>query len=69
MAAAENVTFAEQSTLRGVQLSQEDMDDIHIFMPLILTTDDLRDYNLTYAGQQHVDDLDTYVFHVEPKKE
>jgi hypothetical protein len=66
---AENVTFAEQSTLRGVQLTQEDMDDIRIFMPLILTTEDLRDYNLTYAGQQHVDDLDTYVFHVEPKKE
>lgn len=66
---AENVTFAEQSTLRGVQLSREDMDDIRIFMPLILTTEDLRDYNLTYAGQQHVDDLDTYVFHVEPKKE
>jgi hypothetical protein len=66
---AENVTFAEQSTLRGVQLSQQDMDDIRVFMPLILTTDDLRDYNLTYAGQQHVDDLDTYVFHVEPKKE
>jgi len=66
---AENVTFAEQSTLRGAQLSQEDMDDIHIFMPLILTTEDLRDYNLTYAGQQHVDDLDTYVFHVEPRKE
>jgi len=66
---AENVTFAEQSTLRGVQLTQEDMNDIRIFMPLILTTEDLRDYNLTYAGQQHVDDLDTYVFHVEPKKE
>jgi hypothetical protein len=66
---AENVTFAEQSTLRGVQLSQEDLDDIRIFMTLILTTEDLRDYNLTYAGQQHVDDLDTYVFHVEPKKE
>jgi len=66
---AEKVTFAEQSTLRGVQLSQEDMDDVRIFMPLILTTADLPDYNLTYAGQQHVDDLDTYVFHVEPKKE
>jgi hypothetical protein len=26
-------------------------------------------YNLTYAGQQRVDDLDTYVFHVEPRKE
>jgi hypothetical protein len=65
----ENVTFAEQSTLRGISLSAEDMDDVHRFMPLILTTDDLPLYNLTYAGQQHVDDLDTYVFHVEPKKE
>lgn len=66
---AENVTFAEQSTLRGVRLSAEDMDDIRVFMPLILATEDLPQYNLTYAGQQHVDDLDTYVFHVDPKKE
>jgi len=65
----ENVTFAEQSTLRGIALSGEDMDDVRRFMPLILTTDDLPLYNLTYAGQQHVDDLDTYVFHVEPRKE
>jgi len=66
---AEKVTFAEQSTLRGISLSAEDMDDIRVFMPLILTTEDLTEYKLTYAGQQHVDDLDTYVFHVEPKKE
>jgi hypothetical protein len=65
----ENVSFAEQSTLRGVQLSAEDAEDIRVFMPLILTAEDLTDYTLTYAGQQHVDDLDTYVFHVEPKKE
>ena len=65
----ENVTFAEQSTLRGISLSAEDMDDVRRFMPLILTTEDLPFYNVTYAGQQHVDDLDTYVFHVEPKKE
>jgi len=65
----EKVTFAEQSTLRGgVQLTAEDWDDIRVFMPLILTSEDLPQYNLTYAGQQHVDDLDTYVFHVEPKK-
>jgi hypothetical protein len=65
----ENVTYAEQSTLRGVSLSATDMEDIRVFMPLILTTEDIPQYNLTYAGQQHVDDLDTYVFHVEPKKE
>lgn len=66
---SEKVTFAEQSTLRGVQLTQEDMEDIRVFMPWILTTDEAAQYTLTYAGQQHVDDLDTYVFHVVPKKE
>jgi hypothetical protein len=66
---AENVTFAEQSTLRGIVLSPQDVDDIRVFMPWILTTEEMPQYNLTYAGQQHVDDLDTYVLHVEPKKE
>ena len=65
----ENVSFAEQSTLRGIQLSAEDMDDVRVFMPWIVTTEEVPQYNLTYAGQQHVDDLDTYVFHVEPQKE
>jgi hypothetical protein len=65
----EVVGFAAQNTLREIQLTQEDMEDIHTFMPLMLTSEDLRQYSLTYAGQQHVDDLDTYEFHVEPKKE
>ena len=43
-------------------------DDIRTFMPWILTSDQAAQYNLTYAGKQHVDDLDTYVFHVEPKQ-
>jgi len=64
----EQVTFAAQPSLRGVQLTQEDMEDIRTFMPLMLTIDDLAQYKLTYDGQQHVDDLDTYVFHVEPQK-
>jgi hypothetical protein len=63
----EKVTFAAQSTLRGVQLTQEDTEDIRVFMPLMLTSEDLTQYNLTYTGQRHVDDLDTYEFHVEPK--
>ena len=65
----ENVTYAAQPTLRRVQLTQEDMDDIRVFMPLVLTTEDLPQYKLIYGGKQHVDDLDTYMFHVEPKKE
>jgi hypothetical protein len=65
----EKVTYAEQPTLRGVSLTENDWDDIRTFMPWILTTDEAPQYKLTYAGQQHVDDLDTYVFHVEPKTE
>jgi hypothetical protein len=63
----ENVSFAEQSTLRGIQLSDADLDDIRSFMPWIMTSQQVAQYNVTYAGRQHVDDLDTYVFHVEPK--
>ena len=66
---AEKVTFAEQSTLRGIELTNEDTEDMRVFMPWLLTTEEVPQYKLTYAGQQHVDDLDTYVFHVEPKKE
>ncbi len=65
----ENVTFAEVSTLRGVELSAEDLDDIRVFMPWVLSSDEAPQYNLKYLGQQHVDDLDTYVFLVDPKKE
>ena len=65
----ESVAFAAQSSLRGIALTPEDMEDIRVFMPLLLTREDLPQYNLTYTGQQHVDDLDTYVFHIEPKKE
>jgi hypothetical protein len=65
----EEVTFAAQSSLQGIQLTEEDMEDIRAFMPLLLTSDELPQYTLTYAGQQHVDDLDTFMFHMEPKKE
>jgi hypothetical protein len=65
----EKVTYAAQSTLRRAQLTQDDMDDIRIFMPFVLATEDLPQYKVTYGGQQHVDDLDTYMFLVDPKKE
>ena len=65
----ENVTYAPMNTLTRVMLTKEDFDDFRNHLPFVLTTEDLPQYNLKYAGQQHVDDLDTYVFHVEPKKE
>src|SRR5256885_16147849 len=43
----ESVSFAEQSTLRGIQISAEDMDDIRGFMPWIVTSGQAAQYNLT----------------------
>ncbi len=63
----ENVKFAPQSSLRQVSLSREDYEDFRNKMPFVMTTEDVPKYNLLYAGQQHVDEIDTYVFDVAPK--
>ena len=64
----ENVTYAPPSTLKLLMLTQQDMDDIENIQPFILTTEDLPKYDVTYVGQEHIDYLNTYVFHVAPKK-
>jgi hypothetical protein len=65
----ENVTFAPQSTLDqgGISMSPEDFQDIEHLMPFVLTSEEIPDYNIAYAGQQKEDELDTYVFDVAPK--
>jgi hypothetical protein len=64
----ESVTFAPQDTLRQISLSREDYEDFRYKMAFILTTSDLPNYNLLYVGQQHVDEIDTYVLDIAPKK-
>lgn len=66
-ARTENVTFAPQSSLRQLILSREDMEDFRTKMAFIMTTEDLPHYNLLYVGQQHLDEIDAYVFDVAPK--
>jgi len=63
----ENVTFAPQSSLRQLGLTKEDFEDFRTKMAFILTTSDLPHYNLLYVGQQHVDEIETYVFDLAPK--
>jgi len=63
----EAVRFAPQSTLRDTSLTPEDYEDINHFSIFMLTTDELPRYNVNYLGQQHVDELETYVFEVAPK--
>lgn len=64
----EEVTYAPPPTLERILLTEQDLDDVRNIQPFVLTTEDLPKYNVTYVGQQHVDQLNTYVFDVAPKK-
>lgn len=64
----EQVTYAPQNTLTRIMMTKEDFDDFRNRLPFVMTTEDLPEYDVLYAGQQHVDELDTYVFDLAPKK-
>jgi hypothetical protein len=64
----ERVTFAPANTLERVSMSPADFQDIQQRLPFVLTTQDIGQYDVTYVGKQKVDDLDTFVFDVKPKR-
>ncbi|HEV3041955.1 MAG TPA: hypothetical protein VHA33_29615 [Candidatus Angelobacter sp.] len=64
----ENVTFAPQDSLTRIQMTKEDFDDFRNRLPFVLTTEEMPLYSVLYAGQQHVDEIDTYVFDLAPKQ-
>lgn len=63
----ENVLFSPQSTLREIEMTREDYEDLQHRYPFVLTTDELNEYQIFYLGQEHVDELDTYVFDIAPR--
>lgn len=63
----ERVVFAPQNTLERVMMSPADFQDIEHRLPFVLTTEDLPQYDITYLGRQHIDEIDTYVFDAKPK--
>lgn len=63
----EEVTYAPQPTLKRILMTKEDFDDFRNRLPFVLTTEELGQYNILYAGQQPVDELQTYVFDIAPK--
>jgi hypothetical protein len=63
----EQVTYAPPPTLQRISMTKEDFDDFRNRLPFVLTTEDIPQYDILYAGQQRVDELDTYVFDLAPK--
>ena len=64
----EQVKFAPQPSLQRIMMTKEDFDDFRNRLPFVLTSEDLPKYDILYVGQQKVDELDTFVFDVAPKK-
>jgi len=59
-----DVVFAPQP---GIDMSPEDLEDLDMRASFTISTDELPEYNVTYSGQQKVDDLHCYVLEVAPK--
>ena len=64
----DKVTFAPVTTITRIGMTQQDFDDIEKVWPFVMTTEELPKYDVKYVGREHVDELNTYVFDVEPKK-
>src|SRR5579864_8073214 len=64
----EHVTDAPAPSLQRISMSQQDFDDLEHVQPFVLTTDEVQKYDVKYVGQQELDELNTYVFDVAPKK-
>jgi hypothetical protein len=57
---------AEQTTLRCIMVSKEDLNSFRDQTVPVLTTDEIHNYQISFVGQQHQDDVDFYVFDASP---
>lgn len=62
------VLGAPQSTLKTTALTLEDVRTIATLPLFFLTSGEVGNYNFLYAGQDKLDELNTYVFQVKPKQ-
>lgn len=63
----EKITYFPQPTLTELSFTQEDLQDLGGVQPFALEASKINQYNFTYVGREHIDELDTYVFDVAPK--
>jgi len=63
----EKVVRAPSPTLRLIQMSPEDEQDLRNVLPFVLTSKDISRYHVRYLGRQPADEIPCYVFAVRPK--
>src|SRR5271165_5935663 len=53
----EKVVYAPVSTLQSLMLTPEDLQDLRNVQPFVLTTADIPEYDLQYAGREKIDEV------------
>ena len=64
----ERVVYSPVPTLRNIILTPQDMQDLRDVQPFVMTTSERPDYNVRYIGPEQVDEIETFVFAVKPKR-
>jgi hypothetical protein len=62
------ITKEPESNLKVTNFSLEDVKTIASLPLFFLTPDEIGNYNFKYAGQDQLDQINTYVFQVSPKR-
>jgi hypothetical protein len=65
---SEQVIGSPRNTLRRLILTEVDFRDIREIQPFVLTTEDLRLYEVRYRGEESMDDVDCWVLQVRPRQ-
>jgi len=63
----EKILYSPVSTLRGLEVTPEDIDNLGGVNPFAIEPKYVNDYNFTYVGKEKIDELDLYIFDVSPK--
>ncbi|NNE66180.1 MAG: hypothetical protein HKN33_06405 [Pyrinomonadaceae bacterium] len=64
----ERILYAPISTLRELQITKEDLEDLGGVNPFAISPSKVSQYHFSYVGKQRIDDLNLHVFDVRPKK-
>lgn len=63
----ERITYFPVPTLKEINVTPEDLEDLGGINPFALEPKSIGLYNFTYLGKEKIDELDLYVFDVTPK--
>lgn len=63
----EKITYAPISTLKELQVTPEDLEDLGGVNPFAINPRDANSYTFNYIGKQKIDEINTHVFDVRPK--